>query len=147
MRAPTSIPAQRVTHWVAALLSSLLVVAVLADLSSVGRRYFFCLAMHQVRPDACCPSTSARRDARAEGVEISAEDCCEAHTLPAVAPWTSAPRSTEIAAPRVVTLAMSAYEPCAMPVRGIALGALAAMRTGPPWSPARERSRLMVFHI
>jgi hypothetical protein len=138
---------QKVTQGVAALLQGLLVVAVLADLSSVSRRYFYCLAMHQVRPEACCSTTSERRSAHAEAVEISAEDCCEAHTLPAFAPWKPAPRPLEIAPSRVASVISPAYEPNAASVHGVALGGLDAMRSGPPWSPARERARLMVFHI
>ena len=147
MAAPASSLAKKATHWVAAVLPCLLAVAVLADLSSVSRRYFYCLAMHQARSEACCSSSSEQRSARAETVEIKAEDCCEGHTLPAVAPWTPAPRSAEVVAPQVASAAVPAYEPNATPVFGVPPGVRDAMRTGPPWSPSRERARLMIFHI
>jgi hypothetical protein len=121
--------------------------AVLAGASQAGHTYVFCRAMQAVMPHACCPTRAGvAPETEAPALAAVASDCCQAKSAATLGSWTPTARSSELAAPALVAMALpSPRDPFVTSRTADLPRHSAAMRTGPP--KLRMHVRLMVFQV
>jgi hypothetical protein len=127
-----------------AATSLLLAVIVVAAVAQAGRQYVWCQALQQVIAHSCCAG-AASEGASAPAVTITADDCCQARSVPLLDNWTPVTRAADVSAPLVAVLSYEGREVGRQTHSAAPASHDPTMRTGPPQS--RVLAQLMVLRI